>query len=472
VSRFGLAAVLAALILPASAAAFVPADPLAANQWYIAQDHAFDFWQDVPVLPPVKVAVIDSGIDLGHPEFAGRIAAVKSFVGDGVTDTDGHGTFVAGEIAALAGNGEGIVGIALPAQLIVAKVVQDDGSIAPDVEARAVRWAVAQGARVINLSIGGLRDPLDVAQDTYSAAEQDAIEYAYAHGAVVVAAVGNADQAPRTPWSFASYPAALPHVIGVAALAEDGTVPLFSNRDPIYADLAAPGQAIYSTLPRALTAARPGCINQGYSDCGPLEFRSAEGTSFAAPQVAAAAALLLATHPSLTPDLVARLIEHSAHDIGPAGRDSLTGWGRLDIAAALALAQGPLPAADRYESNDDAGLAAATLYGKTRQIVATLDYWDDPVDVYRVKLQAGETISAALKGPLGTRASLVLWKPGTEHVTGPPLDLQTNRATQSARVGGLERFTYRAPVAGWYSLEVKMATPGLGSYTLRYVKTL
>ena len=110
-----------------------------------------------------------------------------------------------------------------------------------------------------------------------------------------VAAVGNADQAPRAPWPYASYPAALPHVIGVSALGKDGLFPLFSNRDPIYNDLAAPGQELVSTFPRQLTALRASCAEQGYSICGSDDYRNAEGTSFAAPQVAAAAALLLAS---------------------------------------------------------------------------------------------------------------------------------------------------------------------------------
>src|SRR5262249_15054160 len=151
---------------------------------------------------------------------------------------------------------------------------------------------------------GGLRDPLDPRQDTYSAAEQSAIAYAYAKGAVVVAAVGNADEAPKTPWHYASYPAALPHVIGVSALAADGSVPLFSIRDKVFNDIAAPGVGIVSTLPRSLTGARPTCLDQGYSICGPPEFKSADGTSYAAAQVSAAAALLIAMRPSLAPDQV------------------------------------------------------------------------------------------------------------------------------------------------------------------------
>src|SRR5205085_7625027 len=108
---------------------------------------------------------------------------------------------------------------------------------------------------------------------------------------------------------------ALPRVIGVSALTQPGNVPLFSNRDKIYNDISAPGQNIFSTLPLALTKARPGCADQGYSDCGPDEFVHASGTSFAAPQVTAAAALLLALKPSLRPDQVANILERTANDV-------------------------------------------------------------------------------------------------------------------------------------------------------------
>src|SRR5207237_9276370 len=95
-------------------------------------------------------------------------------------------------------------------------------------------------------------------RDTDAALAADAVEYAVRRGAVVVAAVGTSDQAPATPWPYASYPAALPHVLGVSALARDGSVPLFSNRDLVYDDIAAPGQDIFSTIPRALTT-HSGC---------------------------------------------------------------------------------------------------------------------------------------------------------------------------------------------------------------------
>jgi subtilisin family serine protease len=482
VRRLLLAALALALVAaPASAAPkFVPNDPLYARQWYLVQDHAFDFWSQLPVdLTPVRVAVIDSGIDDTHPEFAGRILAEKSFVGGSVADTQGHGTFVAGEIAAATNNALGIAGIAFPAELLIAKVVEPDGTISPDVEARAIRWAVDQGARVINLSLGGLRDPGHPERDTYSRQEEQAIEYARSSNVVVVAAVGNGDEAPSSPWPYASYPAALPHVLGVSALSQDGNVPGFSNRDAIYNDISAPGDGIISTFPHQLTAERPACTDQGYSDCGPPEYRDAQGTSFAAAQVAAAAALLISERFDLTSDQVTSLLEHTALDVNPAtgcprcarGRDLLSGWGRLDIAAALqAATTGPLPEADHFEPNDDAGTSSYPIYGVRRSLRATIDYWDDPVDVYRVRMLAGQRLVAQVRGAQGESLALALWKPGTKTVLGLGAALGHRRAIYAARNGPTVGFSYRARVGGWFYVEVKITSPGYGGYTIQLTK--
>jgi subtilisin family serine protease len=473
------ALVVAALVAAAPASAFVPADPLAAKQWHLAEDHAFDAWETPPPnLQPVRVAIVDSGIDGSLPDFTGRIVDSKSFVGGSpLVDTEGHGTFVAGEIAANLDT-QGIVGIAYTSQLLIAKVVKPDGTIPLEAEAAAIRWAADQGARVINLSLGGVRDPSHPNRDTYSPLEASAVAYAYAKGALLVAAVGNGDEAFTEPWPYASYPAALPHVVGVSALTRLGNVPDFSNRDPIYNDLSAPGQGIFSTFPLAITAQRPTCLDQGYSDCGPDDYRNPEGTSFAAPQVSAAAALLLAVNPGLSNGQVASLLEHSADDVNAANgcgrcallRDPLSGWGRLDVAKAVETLAGPLPAADRYETNDDAGTQARTMWGKHIRIDATVDYYDDQVDVYRIALAGGERVAAKLTGAWpGANVSLVLWKPGTRRVDD--LRAQTLRAAQSIAPGSMQRVTYKAPGRGWYYVEVKVTAPGYGPYTLTLAKT-
>ena len=468
----------AALVVAAPAAAFAPIDPLSPKQWYLDEDHAFDAWPTPPTnLQPVKVAIVDSGVDGSLPDFAGRIADAKSFVGGNpLTDSEGHGTFVAGQIAANLDD-KGIVGIAYTSQLLIAKVVKSDGTIPLDAESAAIRWAVDQGARVINLSLGGVRDPRHPARDTFSPEEAAAVAYAYEKGAVLVAAVGNGDEAFSQPWPYASYPAALPHVIGVSALTRSGNVPDFSNRDPVYNDIAAPGAGIFSTFPLALTASRPQCADQGYSDCGLDEYRNPEGTSFAAPQVSAAAAVLLAVNPSLTNSQVATLLEHSADDVNAATgcpkcallRDERSGWGRLNVAKAVEALEGPLPPSDRYETNDDAGTQAQTMWGKNVVIKATVDYYDDQIDVYRVALTGGQRLTARLTGGWsGANVNLVLWKPGTKRVQD--LRSQRLRAAASVSPGAKQRIAFTAPGRGWYYLEVKVTSPGFGPYSLQLSK--
>jgi hypothetical protein len=476
--RTALAAALALVLAPTAVAlplraGFTPNDPLAPRQYYLAQDRAFDaFVGELPLLSPVKVAIVDSGVDGGHPEFRGRIAAARSWVGgSALTDEEGHGTFVAGMIAAVLNN-EGIAGMAFPAQLLVAKIARSDQTIDVRDEAEAIRWAADMGARVINLSIGGLRDPFNPRRDTFSRVEANAIAYAVRKGAVLVAAVGNADEAPQSPWPYASYPAALPHVVGVSALTPTGNVPSFSDRDRIYNDISAPGQEIYSTLPRALTSFRPLCQNQGYSDCGPDEFRHAAGTSFAAPQVAAAAALLFALKPALQSDQVINILERATTDVNasngckqcPLLRDTFSGWGRLDVARAIAALDGVLPPQDRLEPNDDAGSSSARLSGKVTSVKATIDFWDDQNDVYRIYVRKGQRVRLMLKGPDGANSNLLLWRPGTKRVGD--LHTQNKRAAQAIGPGASHRLAHRASAAGWYYVQAKLVTRGFGPYEL------
>jgi subtilisin family serine protease len=461
--------------------AFVPNDPLYTRQWYLTQINAFEYWAQEPALPggPL-VAVLDSGIDGDHPEFKGRIANAKSFIGGSAYyDKRGHGTFVAGLMAAATGNDVGISGIAFPAQLLVAKVARSDGTITLDAEARAIRWAVDNGADVINLSLAGVRDPFQLNRDTYSPLEASAVSYARRHGTLVVAAVGNSDQAPRSPWNYAGYPAALPHVLGVSAIGRDGAVPTFSNRDMIYNDVSAPGEDIYSTVPRGLSGSKANCPNPGYSECGPPEYRRAEGTSFSAPQVAAAAALLMAVRPGLRPDQVSWLLERTAQDAVPAsgckacsiGRDRYTGWGRLTVSDAVqAVLDGEVPRPDQYESNDDAGRAAWPIKFRRGTLTATLDYWDDSSDLYRIRLKRGMRLTVTVKGPSGADVNLALWKPGTRTVQGL-LAKTRNLAAKSASPGNRERINkYRVRHGGQYYVEVRISRPGFGGYALSISK--
>jgi subtilisin family serine protease len=461
-------------------AAFVPSDPFLARQWHIGAVQAFDAWPQRPTFsgPGLRIAVVDSGIDGGHPEFAGRIAAARSFIGGSPRgDQHGHGTFVAGLIAGSLNNGQGIAGMAFPAQLLVAKVVRRDGIVPLEAEARAIRWAVDNGASVINLSLGGVRDPLDPTRDSFSRLEASAVEYAIRNGAIVVAAVGNSDHAPEQPWRYASYPAALPHVLGVSALARDGSVPMFSNRDPVFNDIAAPGDELFSTLPRKITAQRPTCELQGYSDCGPQEYRRPQGTSFAAAIASAGALLVRAAWPAVRPEQIVGMIERSATDMSPAtgcrrcgeGRDPATGWGRLNVAGAVNWA-GRLPAPDLSEPNDDAGSRSWRIRKRSLSLFGrSLDYWNDPNDVYAVRLRRGGRLAVTLTGKAGANVDLYVWKPGTRRVTTRATAMVAARSVKPAGALDFVRLR-RVSRPGIYYVQVRITEPGSGPYTLRVVR--
>jgi hypothetical protein len=194
--------------------------------------------------------------------------------------------------------------------------------------------------------------------------------------------------------------------------------------------------------------------------------------------VSAAAAVLFAVNPTLTNGQVASILEHSADDVNAANgcgrcallRDPLSGWGRLDVAKAVEALAGPIPPPDRYETNDDAGTQARTMWGKQVTIDATVDYYDDQIDVYRVALSGGEKVDAKLVGGWsGANVSLVLWKPGTRRVED--LRAQKLRVAQSTAPGSTQRLTFTAPGRGWYYVEVKVTAPGSGPYTLTLSKT-
>ena len=208
-----------------------------------------------------------------------------------------------------------------------------------------------------------------------------------------------------------------------------------------------------------------------------MEFRRGEGTSFSAPQVSAAAALLFASDPGLQSDQVATLLTRSAADANsdtgcsrcPAGRDALTGWGVLDVASSVHALDKSYPDPDRFEANDRPRIAPWLWGRKSGRIRASIDYWDDRIDLYQIKLRRGGRLVARLRGPRGADTNLFLWKPGTRRVEG----LAANRrllAARSTSPGSVERIRARVRNAGWYYLEVKMSTPGSGGYVLSFRK--
>ncbi|WP_250033356.1 S8 family serine peptidase [Paractinoplanes maris] len=280
-------------------------DPYLPAQWDLARVRVDGAWPR-STGAGVTVAVVDSGVDATHPDLTGQVLPGADFItrteGPSV-DPHGHGTHVAGTIAALTGNGEGVAGMAPQARILPVRVLGPDGSGYMSDVANGIAYAADHGADVINMSISSTWQV---------SAVSNAVAYARSKGVVVVAAAGNA----RAQGSPVSYPAADAGVVAVAATTSNDDVAGYSNRGG-YVDVAAPGSDILSTFPGN-------------------RYVRMNGTSMAAPHVAAVAALLKGADRALTPDQVEQALTTSAVDLGAPGRDDDFGAGLLDAAAALA----------------------------------------------------------------------------------------------------------------------------------------
>jgi subtilisin family serine protease len=299
-----------------------PSDSLYDEQEDLAQIHVPEAWPTTTGDPSVVVAVIDSGVDLLHPDLAGVTVVSprnETFNTTDVTDDIGHGTHVAGTIFARTNNATGIAGIAPESRLMPIKILDGAGSGFFSDVLDGVDWARTHGADVINLSLGGVLSPEQVAlfQPTFSVAR--------AAGILIVAAAGNSGD----PLMF--YPAGLNGVVSVGAVDASDVEADFSTFNRAV-DLSAPGVDTLSTVPTALD---------------PLGYERFSGTSMASPHVAGVAALVWADRPGLDVAELEAVLRASATDLGAAGRDDHYGSGRVDAEAALAAAvPAPLPDPD------------------------------------------------------------------------------------------------------------------------------
>ncbi len=285
----------------------------------------------------ITIAVIDTGADVTAPDLAAKNPVTynqRTGTSD-VRDTVGHGTFVSALAAGSVTNGDGIAGFGGDAQLMVIKAGSGDGSFTDLDEASAIVYAVDHGARIINLSLGG---------PSTSTTEKKAIDYATSHGTLVVAAAGNEYQDGNP----AEYPAALLQPLGsrgaggrglaVGASTMSGSRAIFSNTGS-YLSLVAPGDNVFSAVSSLSPPSRfarvplPGSLTGLYG--------YASGTSFAAPEVAGAAALVWAANPLLDAASVAEILKESASSGGVWTAD--LGWGVLDVGAAVSRASGAQP---------------------------------------------------------------------------------------------------------------------------------
>jgi len=267
----------------------------------------------------VKIAILDTGIDQNHPELKSKIIASKDFSGKGsIADGSGHGTFIAGIIAAETNNGEGIAGVCPKCQLLVGKVLDDDAKVTSiEPIAAGVDWAIENGAKIINISFG---------QDQPSRAYEDIFKNASDKGVLIVASAGNCggdnfasegcnSKNPRT------FPASYDYVLSVAST-DNRDQKASSSSYGSWVDVAAPGYYIYTTSPL-----------QSYTIGGSTKYTYVEGTSFASPVVAGIAGLLLSKDPNLSGQELRRQIESNVDKIE--GTGNLWQYGRVNAAKAV-----------------------------------------------------------------------------------------------------------------------------------------
>jgi hypothetical protein len=416
------------LLLKTSAAA-AATDPLVPTEWWrpvIGADRVD------PPGPGKPVTVVDSGLDITHPEFASRPNTILLNRQTTTEDDEDHGTEVSSVLAA-PNNGVGIVGVYPDAVLRIWDAspfgILNEGSAI-----QGIAEAAREGPGVINLSFGGEDDdPL----------LRDAIMFAFRSGSLVVAAAGNEglEGSPK------GYPAAYPHVLTVGATNDSGRVASFSTLAPTV-DLVAPGVRIPVAEPLGVE---------------PTGYAEVPGTSFSAPLVAGAAAWVWTTRPDLDNTQLFELMRRSAADIGEPGFDHASGYGLLSIPDALAFRT---PTRDPQEPNEDPaeiephGLFATGTEPLTAPghlggfLSAHVDRSEDPVDLYRVWAPGRMVLRARTIGSVAVR--LLPRAPRTKKMR--PL---------AAGKHGVVAYRNEARRGAYVYVEIRLAGVRVADYTLR-----
>lgn len=280
-------------------------------KWHLEQYKLSAVWERIPLeaREKIKVAVLDSGVDLDHPDLQAALLPGHNAIQEGKLPWDdsqtGHGTHVAGIIGA---QGKDVVGVATGTKIMPIKIL--DQHLKGDVltEIKGIVWAVENGAHIINLSLGGPR--YINGKDAFNQIEYAAIQYAVANGVTVVSSAGNTG-------GEVGYPAAYQNVIAVGSVNREGEVSWFSS-DGQEVRVAAPGEDIYSTLPKG-------------------QYGSMTGTSMAAPFVSGVAGLLQAHNNDLCPYEIKQLLMASADSQGQISKKGSHSYGLINPLGSIQL---------------------------------------------------------------------------------------------------------------------------------------
>jgi subtilisin family serine protease len=319
--------------------------------------------------PTKPIAILDTGVDPNVPELVGRVLPDANVVGGfSVPDQDGHGT----EVAAVAAGALGAMrGVSPTSPVFSVRIFNSTGDSSSDIVVQGITAAVKAGAGVINISAAGAIADATPADNRVLTV---AIAQAFNAGVMVVAPSGNEGRTqPDAPGAY-------PHVLTAGSGTSAGGRDLFSNSGP-WVDLIALGSDVIAPVPSTI-------CSSGYA--------RVKGTSFAAPALAGAAALLQAAKPGVKPQQLFDLIRHAATDVGVGGWDPDTGFGFLDVADSINAAT---PPALGNEVDDDISFAKLKpvinlKLGKARILNDSLSAAKDNTDVFRIKLKKGELISA------------------------------------------------------------------------------
>jgi thermitase len=287
-----------------------PNDPYYSQQWHLPNIQAPGAWNVTTGTTNVILAVVDSGVDLAHPDLAGRLLPGTNLVTNTTdpSDDNGHGTAVTGTAAATGNNGIGVAGVNWNCLILPVKVADATGSATYSAVAQGINYAADHGARVINISLGG---------PSSSSTLQSAIDYAWSKGVVIVAAAGNNGN------SQPSYPGACNHVVAVSALQSNDTLASWSSYGS-FISLSAPGVGIWTCN-----------TNESYA--------SWSGTSFSSPIVAGVASLVASINPALSNTQIVSVLESTARHLGSSGYKIYYGYGLVNASNAVFVANGGVP---------------------------------------------------------------------------------------------------------------------------------
>jgi len=396
-------------------------------QWALTKIQAPQAWDLTTGCSTISIAVLDTGVDMSHPDLSGKVVGNVNYSSSGtVSDVYGHGTHVAGIAAAATNNGQGVAGLGYNSAILNVKVLGDDGAGTYSAVAYGIVWAADHGARVINMSLGGT---------SLSSTLQDAVNYAWGKGVVLVAAAGN--NGNNVPF----YPAYFQNVIAVASTDSTDSLTPYSDRGD-WVDVAAPGDSIWSTRP-----------NNSYG--------SMSGTSMASPHVAGLAALVVTrvgdtNGNGFLNDEVRACIQNNADNIGVSG----IGSGRInaykavqatspappttgsttgtvtDAVTGAAIVGATVTDGTRSATSDaNGGYTIANVPGGTYTVTATASGYDSASQ--SVQVTAGQTSTAdfALSPLPGAIAGTVTDAATGATIAGATVTDGTRSATSDANGG-------------------------------------